>query len=133
MRHPLLRRELVFTTVAVLAAPLVFASLLVLRGAVVDEMVKRDFVELIFWTGIFYYYAFIITFFVAIPTFAVFRYFGFIRWWSTSLAGGIIGLLVGSLLGGAQIEALAVFASAASLSAFAFWLIWRHGRPKVKG
>jgi len=133
MRHPFLPRELAFTTIAVLAAPLVFALLLVLRGAVVEEMGKRDLGDLIFWTGIFYYYAFIITFFIAIPAFAVFRYFGIVRWWSTSLLGGIIGLVVGFLLGGLQLEALAVFASAASLSAFAFWLIWRHGKPTVRG
>ena len=51
----------------------------------VEEMGKRDLGDLIFWTGIFYYYAFIITFFIAIPAFAVFRYFGIVRWWSTSL------------------------------------------------
>lgn len=132
MKPPFLSRELAFTAIGVLVAPLVFALLLVLRGVLVDELGEHSFGEAFVVTGIFYLYAFVTTFFIAIPAFVVFRYFGLIRWWSASLVGAIVGLIVGFLFGGLQLEGLVVFGIAACLSALAFWFIWRQGYPALK-
>src|SRR5438477_4311280 len=103
-------RELTFVIAGLLAAAAVPASMLVLFILVTrpSRTVSTDIVPVLVLASQGYVYSCLAAALLGFPAFLVFRRYGLVRWWSSSLAGLAAGVALGSLFSGPQIQWQAV-------------------------
>lgn len=83
----------------------------------------------------FYIYSFFFTVIFGVPIFFLARRLGLVTWWSALVIGSLVGVLVSAIvrLGNeSYLEAFLKFVPAATIAAFAFWLIWKQGRDPTQ-
>ena len=120
-----------FTILAFLVAPLVAALCLAVISPLDGHAINTD-IEFIFGLGaLFYVYALVLSSVLSVPIYLLLRKLRLIQWWSTMLAGGVIGACLLVLLNAqaliTDLPLVVAWAFIGALSAFVFWLIWRVG------
>jgi hypothetical protein len=99
------------TLVGFLVAPLVSASTAVVVGAATGGASNEDPFSAVGLIPIFYFFSFLATILLAVPIYFVLLHYELIRWWSTVLAGILIGSAASALLGVAGGPVLGAVAS----------------------
>jgi hypothetical protein len=79
---------------------------------------------------IFYFYALGLTAVFGIPTYLCLRRAGLMMWWSTLIAGAVIGASTMAMIQ-ASVDVSLFGACVGAGEAAVFWIIWRMGRPLI--
>jgi hypothetical protein len=117
------RRTLVVVPLAILASALACAAAMIAAGALYSGSgpitIAVPFFALYFCWGL------AIAVVLGLPSFALFWFFGLVRWW-TALASGLgVGALVAFLMSnGPDLKPYPVMAAVGAASAMAFWSVW---------
>jgi len=77
----------------------------------------------------FYLFALVPTIVLGVPAFVILLRFNLVRWWSSAVAGSLVGVVVAVVIsGGASVtaSALGFCAAVGALAALVFWLIARR-------
>jgi hypothetical protein len=129
-------RSEVSTVIGFFVAPLVAAIGVSFGGALRDGATQFSLAEVLVWTLILYFYALVASVVLGLPAYLILRRIRAIRWWSTALAGFVIGSVVISLVDPRRAGVFAaepslgfLWSTVGALSSFTFWVIWRRGHP----
>ena len=130
-------RRTVSTIAAFSLAPLVAALGLVLSGSVNDEFPNPSIAVLLGWTIVCYVYAAMATVALGLPSFLLLSKLDAVSWWSATLVGIVVGIIVFVVVNPGGMSAVLsearsiVWGGVGALSAFVFWVIWRLGHLGV--
>lgn len=143
-----MNRSKLYTVAGFLLAPLVAAFCGSLLTPVTNSgpitpfgMLNNDLRALLGLTFVFYFYALPFSAVFAVPTFILFKKLDLVRWWSTILAGAVIGALCSFLFTldrllrthdlQLEIGGYISWSVLGALGAMVFWLVWKQGQPKT--
>jgi hypothetical protein len=121
------------TTPAFLVAALVTPILYCFVNAV-DGGFHGGLSEMLVTAAVVYMFALLATLLVALPVFLLAKRAGLLRWWVALATGGGLGALCASLIGPGNfaspwLRGHLPLAGIGTLSALAFWLMWRPVSP----
>src|SRR6185369_11969345 len=100
--------------------------------------VDVDLASLLGLTGLFYIWSMFFTVIFGWPLLLLLRRFSLVRWWTSALAGLVIGAVVeamiisGSGVSPADVKLLSVCGAVGAASGLIFWAIWRVGNPTTQ-
>ena len=115
-----MKKRFAITAFGFLITPLIAAALLVTVEVIAGSLELLH--QALAWMFILYFYAFMVTVIIALPTFFVLSRVNKVSWWW----GLITGLFCGALpvvFWGVTVTAIPV----GGISGLLFWLIWRWG------
>jgi hypothetical protein len=121
--------------IALLASALVPALLLGALTPLTGDLRNKNPVTMLAMAVVFYPFAAALAVLLGLPTFFLLRWLGILRWWSTLLAGCVIGTVAVSiathqiLLG----RGLLLHAGIGGASALVFWAIWTRAASGRRG
>lgn len=80
---------------------------------------------------VFLFFSTAATLVLAVPSLLVLQRLGLVAWWSTMIAGGLVGavaLLYVTSLESYHLQPITQFVALGSISGLLFWIFWRLGR-----
>lgn len=121
-----------FVVTGFLVAPLVAAIAMVSTTPLVEDSVTAA----LGLVPIFYLFAALASGMLGVPAFLVLQRVGLVRWWSSSIAGAVIGATITFLLvsppTAVTLKTLWYFMAVGACSGLSFWVVWRVGAPTAE-
>ena len=133
MPQPNNMKELKFTVMGFLIAPMIPAIALAVLTPVTGGLINTDLLSVIGLSLILYIFCMAAALFLGLPSFLFLRSYNAIRWWSAGGLGFCIGAVVEIVVRLPQLvwdfRAIAIFGSLGLLTGLVFWFIWKQGDP----
>lgn len=124
-------REVISTLLGFAAAALPIAVTFAITSPGMGGGFGGDPITTLGLVVLFYFFSLFFTLLFGGPIFIVLRALKLVRWWTSALAGALVGLTVAVIINSRMEEGYALYlfvcCAVGSASAILFWAIWRKG------